>query len=182
MLSVLSSCTRTIRFRPLRLRTLRFCAFPIYPRTVRSFRLPTMFRYPPLAGSTSYRVLALHPGTGQEEVRASLLQDEIYAQKHKYEAFSYFLGPLLFPRRIQIHGENLTITQTLYDALVSLRLPNKDRTIWADAICIDQESITERNHQVRLMSRIYTRCSRCIVHLGPEAGGSEILGEVFEDV
>ena len=40
----------------------------------------------------------------------------------------------------------------------------------------------EKNHQVRLMSRIYTQSSSGLIYLGPEADGSEILGELFNDL
>jgi hypothetical protein len=37
---------------------------------------------------------------------------------------------------------------------------------WIDAICIDQENISERNHQVNLMKYIYSQAKRVIVWLG----------------
>jgi len=39
-------------------------------------------------------------------------------------------------------------------ALKHLRRPYKDRIIWSDAICIDQENHLERNHQVQMMAMI----------------------------
>lgn len=40
------------------------------------------------------------------------------------------------------------------------------RTLWADAICIDQTNTGERNHQVRLMKNVFSSASRVIVWLG----------------
>lgn len=37
-----------------------------------------------------------------------------------------------------------------------------------DAISIDQENVSERNHQVRMMNMIYERAKRVVVWLGPE--------------
>ena len=38
--------------------------------------------------------------------------------------------------------------------------------IWIDALCIDQEHVPERNHQVGIMSKIYRRASEMIIWLG----------------
>jgi len=46
------------------------------------------------------------------------------------------------------------------------------RLIWIDAICIDQENVAERNHQVGLMNEIFSRCSTVIVWLGPSTSNS----------
>lgn len=44
--------------------------------------------------------------------------------------------------------------------------------LWIDQICIDQNTVEERNHQVGLMSVIYARADRVLVSLGIEADGS----------
>ncbi|KAK3955542.1 hypothetical protein QBC32DRAFT_184165, partial [Pseudoneurospora amorphoporcata] len=45
--------------------------------------------------------------------------------------------------------------------------------MWADGVCIKQqdEDECERNHQVRLMSQIYSNCRTGVVYLGEEANG-----------
>lgn len=43
---------------------------------------------------------------------------------------------------------------------------------WIDTLCIDQQSIAERNHQVRWMSEIYRGASRVVVWLNdPKIAG-----------
>jgi len=44
---------------------------------------------------------------------------------------------------------------------------------WIDQICIDQSTTNERNHQVRLMSRIFSQAYQVLVWLGPAADGSD---------
>lgn len=51
-------------------------------------------------------------------------------------------------------------------ALKYLRHPDQGRTFWIDAICIDQDDPSERNHQVQMMSRIYTRAKEVCIWLG----------------
>ncbi|PVH76983.1 hypothetical protein DL98DRAFT_352436, partial [Cadophora sp. DSE1049] len=54
------------------------------------------------------------------------------------------------------------LSQFRVDALVDNEGYNKPvnsrwttKWLWIDALCIDQENITERSHQVRLMGQIY---------------------------
>jgi hypothetical protein len=43
--------------------------------------------------------------------------------------------------------------------------------IWADAICMNQDDPLERNHQIKLMTRIYSKAKRVLVWLGPDPEG-----------
>lgn len=40
--------------------------------------------------------------------------------------------------------------------------------IWIDAICINQDSMTERSSQVRIMDRVYRQAVKVLIWLGPE--------------
>jgi hypothetical protein len=53
--------------------------------------------------------------------------------------------------------------------------------LWVDALCIDQENVTERSHQVNLMGTIYKAAARVVVWLGPlEPDGA--IADIFEKV
>lgn len=41
--------------------------------------------------------------------------------------------------------------------------------MWIDAICIDQDDIAHKGHQVSMMGEIYSHASRVIVWLGPQS-------------
>ena len=58
------------------------------------------------------------------------------------------------------------MTISLYDALMRLRYGHIERTVWADAVCINQGDVEERDEQVRQMAKIYAAASRVIVWLG----------------
>lgn len=135
----------------------------------------TIFSYQPLTSTTMIRLLKLHQQSDDEEIRSSLEFADLDDQDLDYEALSYCWGPPVLCRRLRVGEAYLGITQNLHDALERLQLPTEDRMIWVDAICIDQNSVSEKNHQVGLMSRIYTQCSTCIVYLGPEADSSELI-------
>ncbi|KAF2732509.1 HET-domain-containing protein [Polyplosphaeria fusca] len=46
--------------------------------------------------------------------------------------------------------------------------PHLHRTLWIDALCINQDDIVERGHQVRLMREIYSKAQKVSVWLGDE--------------
>jgi hypothetical protein len=60
----------------------------------------------------------------------------------------------------------------LFSALWQLRQKGTAITLWADAICINQADIEERNTQVRLMRDIFQRSQRTLIWLGKESEDS----------
>jgi hypothetical protein len=47
--------------------------------------------------------------------------------------------------------------------------------LWIDAICVDQNDLVERGHQVALMDAIYKRATLVLACVGPHADDSEFL-------
>jgi hypothetical protein len=76
-----------------------------------------------------------------------------------YEALSYVWvtdqasGPAL------VNDIEVPITRNLDVAFRHLRHPNNNRVLWVDAICINQNNITEREDQVKLVGQIYSSSS-----------------------
>lgn len=88
-----------------------------------------------------------------------------------YSALSYVWGSPDDTRTILLNGKEVTIRANLEAALRSLRCEPEFRNglkLWADAICIDQANINERNHEVQHMGRIYGRADTVTVWLGSE--------------
>jgi hypothetical protein len=94
---------------------------------------------------------------------------------HLYEALSYVWGdstkPL--PKFIFIDTYQLPVTVKLHAALSRLRDHSFERIIWVDAVCIDQDNLEEREQQVKLMPKIYSKAHRIIVWLGEAADNSD---------
>lgn len=63
-------------------------------------------------------------------------------------------------------GHQMIITATLEAALRDLRDDTRALRVWADALCIDQSNIEERNQQVRQMGRIYSTAHHTVIYLG----------------
>jgi hypothetical protein len=94
-----------------------------------------------------------------------------------FEALSYTWGPEQGPETAfvdyeypsrnseQATGRHLTalIRQNLAAALRALRHTNKSRTLWVDAVCIDQSNHKERSSQVKRMSQLYSLAQRVVV-------------------
>jgi hypothetical protein len=56
-----------------------------------------------------------------------------------------------------------------------------ERYLWIDALCINQEDIDERNHQVTRMGEIYNKAARVTVLLGPASEDNNIGFEFLMD-
>ncbi|UKZ81947.1 hypothetical protein TrVFT333_009726 [Trichoderma virens FT-333] len=88
-----------------------------------------------------------------------------------YEAISYVWGTS--DRRFELvcDGAVLPLTQSIRDALMRVRLPDRPRRLWADQICINQDDIAERSQQVKLMNAVYKNASKVLVWLGRDLDG-----------
>jgi hypothetical protein len=69
-----------------------------------------------------------------------------------YEALSYVWGTPdpSTDITIQCNGETIVVGNNLAGALKRLRLTNSTRTMWVDAICINQVDNEEKSYQVYL--------------------------------
>ncbi|KAH6674395.1 heterokaryon incompatibility protein-domain-containing protein, partial [Halenospora varia] len=65
-----------------------------------------------------------------------------------------------------IDGSLFSAFENLEAALRRLRLSGKQRTIWIDAVCINQNDIQERQDQVSLMRQIYEQAEQVVIWLG----------------
>lgn len=115
--------------------------------------------------------------------------------KYNYEALSYVWGQSSENRTITVDGkEGVPVTDNLHAALRRLRRPDRQRILWVDSLCINQENIEERSWQVEMMGRIYSTAARVVIWLGDAEdldpnlnqvlteGGDELSPERDEDV
>ncbi|KAH9208123.1 heterokaryon incompatibility protein-domain-containing protein, partial [Leptodontidium sp. 2 PMI_412] len=127
--------------------------------------IPPLF-YPPLDYSRdSLRLLQLHPGSGRQEIQ-STISDVKFISNPTYSALSYTWGSPDRTNSIKVNGSRLQIRENLWNALHDLRDPKMTRVLWVDAICIDQNNVDEKNHQVPLMSFVYSRAQEVLIWLG----------------
>lgn len=113
--------------------------------------------------------------------RVPLLQEN----PPKYEAVSYAWGSPNFSSSIKIGtsgADTLAVTQNLADALRYLRYKDKPRVLWIDAVCVNQQELDERGHQVKRMGDVYRLAERVVVWLGPEGKASTYALSTLEEL
>lgn len=137
------------------------------------------FVYPPLTGNQPIRLVRLEPAlTLSQPIRCHLEQvylDDCRGKKptYTYEALSYTWGARIGTVAINCNDSSLLVTPNCESALRHLRHRTKDRVLWIDAICINQQSVEEKNNQVPLMGEIYRSAAAVIIWLGPGLQGEE---------
>lgn len=94
------------------------------------------------------------------------IQHMRFDQRVPYEALSYCWGAPADTKPIYIDGRQVLVRVILWSFLNNLCARKHDLPIWLDAICINQRDLQERDSQVRIMGRIYSRAVRTIAWLG----------------
>ncbi|KAH7117743.1 heterokaryon incompatibility protein-domain-containing protein [Dendryphion nanum] len=121
---------------------------------------------PPRSKST--RVLNIvAASTFEEPIRASLEVINL-DKKPAFTALSYAWGidPPTTQHFIICNGSEVKVTSNCESALKHLRRAFGSLTIWVDIICINQEDVTEKSHQIPLMADIYSSASSVYCWLG----------------
>ncbi|KAK8187809.1 heterokaryon incompatibility protein-domain-containing protein, partial [Phyllosticta capitalensis] len=131
---------------------------------------PPRYQYAPLEGSNSFRILELLKGEEDETPRCKIVHVSMDG-KPQYEALSYVwsLGKATIYCGSSNTNATLKVSVTCLRALKYLRLRDKSRNLWIDAICINQEedspaAIEEKNQQVKMMHKIYKNASRVLIY------------------
>lgn len=125
--------------------------------------------YPHRLSGQEIRLLELYHGSGSDTIKTRLIPANLSADLD-FEAISYVWGDKTVKCPISCNGVEIGITQNLYEALVNLRLPHRSRLVWADAICINQHDIEERNQQVSVMHQVFSQASMVAIWLGRDTG------------
>jgi hypothetical protein len=114
------------------------------------------------------RLVHIDKGEWNDEIECTLRVASLNSELN-FEALSYAWGRASHTRPLSLNRYRLEIGANLHSALRRLRLPERDRVLWVDAICINQHDVPERNKQVHLMRDIYRVCRNVVIWLdGPE--------------
>ena len=136
--------------------------------------------YEPLDESKrEIRLLHLFPGDDGGALKCTFslvsLDDEL-----DYEAVSYVWGDAEDRRSVNVEAvdEPVLITRNLGSVLRNIRLQDRQRVLWVDALCINQQDLNERGSQVAMMVTIYSQSSRVLAYLGDYWDGCELAVEI----
>ncbi|KUI70563.1 Heterokaryon incompatibility protein 6, OR allele [Cytospora mali] len=125
------------------------------------------YEYSSLSGPNDIRCLILKSGSGSEPLSCQLRHIKL-GEGVPFEAISYVWGSRVMDYNILCDSRRVDITANLHHSLRQTRLSTRDRVLWADSICINQDNNEEKGHQVRLMGRIYSQAKRVLITLGQD--------------
>jgi Heterokaryon incompatibility protein (HET) len=139
----------------------------------------TIYQPLPDDGST-IRLLTLLPAANNTDGIECMLSPAALSQSPIYNALSYTwdIKPDSTSRTFRdekiltMNQQYIKVRENLWQFLLHLRGVDTSRVLWADALCINQEDIPERNRQVQLMSKVYRQADSVLAWLGLEADGS----------
>jgi hypothetical protein len=97
-----------------------------------------------------------------------------------FEALSYVWGDPKGVMSIDLEGHEFPVTANLHCALRHLRLNDRERILWIDALCINQDNDNERTSQVAQMRYIYGLASTVVVFLGEMWEGCNIAMDFID--
>ncbi|KAH8761259.1 heterokaryon incompatibility protein-domain-containing protein [Hyaloscypha sp. PMI_1271] len=150
---------------------------------------PPAYQYNILDPSTSQiRLFRLAAPQKDGYIRGSLETFDLEDTPPFY-ALSYVWGPRHPSRSVHINGYHVKIRHNLYNFFQcfgwmctretifrasgldgpSTSMLSFDTYLWIDQLCINQQSIEERNHQVQRMSQIYQQAEQAIAWLGADS-------------
>jgi hypothetical protein len=134
------------------------------------------------------------PGQKDSKIKC-ILQQASFASPPPYEALSYTWGN---PKsrynkvpakgdpsktyRIKVGTKQVKITCNLEAALQKIRHETESRTLWVDALCINQADVEERNKQVKSMARIYSQATKMLVWLGEDDKYMDLAYDTLEEL
>lgn len=123
------------------------------------------------------------------EVKAKILGESILCKMHctslkadpkpSFIALSYAWGSNRMTHTILVNGHEVHVTANLHQALYQLRRQDESVLLWADAICINQQDVQERNHQVSHMTKIYSAAQEVVSWLGEGTEASDRAMELI---
>ncbi|UPK96801.1 hypothetical protein LCI18_007736 [Fusarium solani-melongenae] len=138
-----------------------------------SSHLPNIYSsLSPLVGEI--RILEIESGTFHADTKYRMRAWP--ANGEGYTALSYVWGEDPPTKAISVNGKCVTIRKNLDSAIRYIRDENEPLRLWVDAICINQQDLSERTSQVEMMSEIYQQAQSLTVFLGE---GNEDLSELF---
>ena len=128
------------------------------------------------------RIIALAPGKWDDEIECSLSTVSL-DDNPSYETLSYVWGdPKLQKKTILLQRQRFQVTPSLESALRHLRHEETERTMWVDAVCINQRDDVEKSVHVKQMQLIYARTSHLIIWVGEANGDSDLGMETVKQV
>jgi hypothetical protein len=145
----------------------------------------TPYVYSPLKDKNAgIRVLLVHAGHESSPIHATL-QHISLRNPPEYETISYVWGDPKERATIIVDGKTLDVPASAERAIRRVR-KDVNRTIWIDAICINQADLKERAQQVAIMGEVYSKTAGNLVWLGKSqestAAAVDVINAMWIDI
>lgn len=113
------------------------------------------------------RLIELHPESSGDSIRCTVRVQSLNDHP-EYEALSYAWGESGRDSTITLNGYPFPVSTSLLSALQNIRNQRSRRTLWVDALSIDQHNDSEKEWQVSIMGTIFEKCSKGLLWVGEE--------------
>jgi hypothetical protein len=137
--------------------------------------MATCYQYLGLSHPDSVRVFVLAASSGSTApVHGDIVELRLRDANGErgYTALSYVWGENQHTHEVQVGNRQLRVGENLNSALQNLRRRDRPVRLWVDAICINQDDASERNHQVQQMRSVYSSALETVIYLGDSTGGN----------
>src|ERR1700744_940946 len=112
------------------------------------------FKYRPLGGSDTIRVLDLVPSSSTSTTAIECKIRHVSLSRFprpRYETVSYYWGDPTRSQLISVDGLPLAVPASTEEFLKRMVLSENLRAIWIDSVCINQDDYKERAQQAGIM-------------------------------
>jgi len=111
--------------------------------------------------------------------------DDENIKQPEFEAVSWSWGKHVWDSKIIIRKDNedftFTVPETLASCLMALRHRHDTKYLWVDAICINQDLLQEKNHQIPMMPLIYGRAKCVNIWIGDSDSDSKLAIDFMQN-
>lgn len=132
-----------------------------------------------LTSDGEFRLLQIEPAeNGTAEINGQLFKASL-DNPPPYEAVSYRWERTKEPHFIRVNGVEFLVMRNVYLMLSEFRRQSYPFSpiFWIDSVCINQSCISDRNNQVQLMGKIYSKSSLVRMWTGTE---SDFADQAFD--
>lgn len=140
-----------------------------------------LYHHNSFTNTNTIRLLNLLPGRFDDNIFVELLEEVSLSKLPEYEALSYAWDSPIKGSPVYCNGKAIMVTENCVAALRQLRHEDKKRSLWVDALCIDQTSLEERGHQVQHMGEVYSQAKSVVIWLGKSDEMSDFVMKLLID-
>ena len=128
----------------------------------------SQFEYGSVRSPKVIRLLLILPATDKSEALETIMF-HADLKEQPYQALSHTNRHKGHSRYVHCNGRGLEVSESMYEALLDVRNAAEPYTfsiVWAEAVCIDQSDIKDREAHLPLVRDIFTSAHVTLAHLG----------------